>query len=91
MLHISLRFASFSTITNATLGTVALSKCSILIAEARLTILDRLVLSKNVMRSGAFDKESLINSMANIDNFVTDNSPVVDRFFKKYDAKYQTD
>ena len=40
------------------------------------------------MRSGAFDKEILINSMANIDNFVTDNSPVVDKFFKKYDEKY---
>ena len=34
------------------------------------------------MRGGAFDKESLINSMANIDIFVTDNSPVVDKFFK---------
>ena len=43
---------------------------------------------KNVMRSGAFDKESLINSMANIDNFVTDNSPVKDRFFKEYDKKF---
>ena len=46
-----------------------------------------LIVIKNVMRSGAFDKESLINSMANIDNFVTDNSPVVDKFFKKYDEK----
>ena len=26
--------------------------------------------------------------MANIDNFVTDNTPVVDKFFKQYDAKY---
>ena len=47
-----------------------------------------LILIKNVMRSGAFDKESLITSMANIDNFVTDNSPVVDKFFKQYDAKF---
>ena len=47
-----------------------------------------LIMIKNVMRSSAFDKESLINSMANIDNFVTDNSPVVDRFFKQYDAKF---
>ena len=46
-----------------------------------------LIMIKNVM-SGAFHKESLINSMANIDNFVTDNSPVVDNFFKKYDEKY---
>ena len=43
MHDISLRHASFGTITNAILGTVAHSKCSILIAEARLTILDRLV------------------------------------------------
>ena len=47
-----------------------------------------LIMIKNVMRSSAFDKESLINSMANIYNFVTDNSPVVDKFFKKYDEKY---
>ena len=47
-----------------------------------------LIMIKNVMRSGAFDKESLINDMVNIDNFVTDNSPVVDKFFKKYDEKY---
>ena len=50
-----------------------------------------LIMIKNVMRSGAFDKESLINSMASIDNFVTDNSPVVDCFFKQYDAKYKLD
>ena len=47
-----------------------------------------LIMIKNIMRSGAFDRESLINTMANIDNFVTDNSPVVDKFFKQYDAKY---
>ena len=47
-----------------------------------------LIMIKNVMRSGAFDRESLINTMTNIDNFVTDNSPVVDKFFKQYDAKY---
>ena len=49
-----------------------------------------LIIIKNIMRSGAFDRESLINTMANIDNFVTDNTPVVDKFFKKYDAKYLT-
>ena len=47
-----------------------------------------LIMIKNVMRSGFFDKESLILSMANIDNYVTDNTPVVDKFFKKYDEKY---
>ena len=47
-----------------------------------------LIMIKNVMRSGAFDRESLINTMANIDNFVTDNSPVVDKFFKQYDKKF---
>ena len=47
-----------------------------------------LIMIKNIMRSGAFDRESLINTMANIDNFVTDNTPVVDKFFKQYDAKY---
>ena len=49
-----------------------------------------LIMIKNIMRSGSFDRESLINTMANIDNFVTDNTPVVDKFFKQYDAKYLT-
>ena len=48
-----------------------------------------LIKIKNVMRSGSFAKETdLINYIANIDNYVTDNSPVVDKFFKKYDEKY---
>ena len=46
-----------------------------------------LIMIKNVMRSGASDEEILINCMANINYFVTDNSPVVDNFFKKYDKK----
>ena len=49
-----------------------------------------LIIIENVMRSGVFDKESLINSMANIDNFVTDNTPVVDKFLKQYDEKFSS-
>ena len=37
------------------------------------------------MRSGDFDRESLINQMTSIDNFVIDNSPIIDKYLKMYD------
>jgi len=44
-----------------------------------------LVMIKEAARSGNFDRDSLINSLTNTDNFVADNSPVVDKYLKKYD------
>ena len=35
-----------------------------------------LILIKDAMRSGNFNEEALINSMNNVDNYVTDNSPI---------------
>ena len=43
-----------------------------------------LIIIKDAMRSGNFNEEALINSMNNVDNYVTDNSPIVDKFIKKY-------
>ena len=46
-----------------------------------------LILIKDAMRSGEFDRDTLSNSMNNIDNYVTDNSPIVDKYLKLYDLK----
>ena len=49
-----------------------------------------LIMIKDAMRSGNFNKDTLINSMNNVDNYVADNSPIVDKYFKKYNEKYHT-
>ena len=39
---------------------------------------------KEMMRTG--DKsESLYNTMTNLDDYITDNAPIIDKFFVKYD------
>lgn len=38
---------------------------------------------KDAMRVGCFHRESLIIAMNYIDNYVTDNSPIADKYFKK--------
>lgn len=38
---------------------------------------------KVAMRSGHFNSESFITAMDNVDNYVTDNSPIVDKYLKK--------
>ena len=43
---------------------------------------------KNILRSGNYDKLSLLTMMNNIDNYVTDNSPIIDKFLQKYDEKF---
>ena len=43
---------------------------------------------KNILRSGNYDKLSLLSMMNNIDNYVTDNSPTIDQFFNKYDETF---
>ena len=40
---------------------------------------------KDTMRRGDFQPNSLHIIMNNIDNYVTDNSPIVDKFLRKYD------
>ena len=43
---------------------------------------------KNILRSGNYDKLSLLSMMNNIDKYVTDNSPIIDKFFNKYHEKF---
>lgn len=42
-----------------------------------------LIMIKDAMRVGCFHRESLIIAMNYIDNYVTDNSPIADKYFKK--------
>ena len=43
---------------------------------------------KEIMRSGKLDSPHIYNTMKNIDDFVTDNSPIIDKYLTKYDEKF---
>ena len=43
---------------------------------------------KDIMRSGEFSSSHIYNAMKNIDDYVTDNSPIVDKYLIKYDEKF---
>lgn len=47
-----------------------------------------LIQIKEAMRNGDFNRKSLVDTMTNIDNYVTDNSPIVDKFLRKYIQKF---
>lgn len=39
---------------------------------------------KNAMRSDSFDRTHLLNNMNSLDNYVCDNSPVVDKYLEMH-------
>ena len=41
------------------------------------------------MRNGHFDRDDLTNKLTQNDDFILDNSPIVDKWGNKYDKKYQ--
>ena len=43
---------------------------------------------KDMMRSGNFNSSHIYNTMKTIDDYVTDNSPIVDKYLIKYDEKF---
>ena len=43
---------------------------------------------KDMMGSGNFNSSHIYNTMKNIDDYVTDNSPIVDKYLIKYDEKF---
>ena len=43
---------------------------------------------KDMMRGGDFESASIINTMRNIDDYVADNSPIIDKYLLKYDEKF---
>ena len=44
-----------------------------------------LIMIREVLRAGDLNRESLINQMTSVDNFVIDNSPIIDKYLKMYD------
>ena len=50
-----------------------------------------LIQIKDAIRSGDFNRDELYNSMNNVDNYVTDNSPIIDKYFYKYNKKFMTE
>ena len=47
-----------------------------------------LIAIKDMMRSGEYQQNNLLSMMKNIDDFITDTSPVVDKFMSKYNKKF---
>ena len=43
---------------------------------------------KDILRSGNFNSSHIYNIMKNIDDYVTDNSLIVDKYFVKYNEKF---
>ena len=43
---------------------------------------------KDMLRSGNFNSSHIYNTMKNIDDYVTDNSPIVDKHLVKYDETF---
>ena len=43
---------------------------------------------KDMMRSGKFNTPHIYNTIKYIDDFVTDNSPIIDKYLTKYDEKF---
>ena len=42
----------------------------------------------DALRSGEFNRDDLLSKMNIIDNYIVDITPVVDKYFKKYDNKF---
>ena len=46
-----------------------------------------LIQIKETMRNGDFNRKSLVDTMTNIDNYVVDYSPIIDKYLNRYDKK----
>ena len=45
---------------------------------------------KTALRLGRYDREHLVNCINNVDNYIIDTCPLVDKFKKKYQKKLNT-
>ena len=43
---------------------------------------------KICLRSGDFNREFILNKMNNVDGYVADNAPIVDKYFSHYDKQF---
>lgn len=46
---------------------------------------------KNALRSGEYDSNHMQITMTNTDDFITDNSPIIDKFLLKYDKLFTSE
>lgn len=46
---------------------------------------------KFMLRSGDYNEDQLHITMKNLDDFITDNSPIINKFLKKHDKIYIND
>ena len=44
-----------------------------------------------MIRRGEIDYSFLFNKMCNIDDYVTDNGPIVDKYLSRYNNKFTTE
>ena len=44
---------------------------------------------RTIMRSGDFERDFLLNKMCNIDDYVTDNGPIVEKYLTQYNNYFQ--
>jgi len=44
---------------------------------------------KTALRLGRYDREHLVNCINNVDNYIIETCPLVDKFKKKYERKYK--
>ena len=42
-----------------------------------------------MLRSGVIDHNFLFNKMCNIDDYVTDNAPIVDKYLSQYERDFE--
>ena len=43
---------------------------------------------KDMMRTGEYESVSILHTMRNLDDYVVDNSPIIDKYLLKYDEKF---
>ena len=43
---------------------------------------------KFILRTGEFDLSNILITMKNTDDYISDNSPIIDRYLLKYDKKF---
>ena len=44
---------------------------------------------KSALRLGQFNSQNLVNAISNLDNFIVDICPLVDKYTKDYYKKYE--
>jgi len=60
------------------------------IVSCRYAFQSIMIQIKTALRLGRYDREHLVNCINNVDNYIIDTCPLVDKFKKKYQKKLNT-